>query len=371
MSSIRVAVVGVGNCVSSLIQGISYYGRRPDESVGLTRRRIGPYDIASIEVVAAFDIDERKVGRSLREAIFAPPNCATIFETEIAQGECTVHAGPILDGFPEHMAEYPVEQRFVPAVACARATRDEVIAILRDADPHFLVCYLPVGSIAAVQFYASCALEAGVSFINAMPVFIASDVAWVERFKRRGLLVLGDDIKSQVGATILHRALIRTFGSRGAEVIATHQLNIAGNTDFLNMKDPRRLKLKWESKIASVQSEYPAPLSNLYAGPAEYIPHMKDEKTAHIRVDGRGFGGLPIAVDLKLVVQDSPNSAGVMCDILRIAKIEADRGRCGTLEELCAYGFKHPLRQVPDGLLFDWMDAWLAHIDETTHDRAG
>lgn len=354
---IRLGVVGVGNCASSLLQGISYYTHRPESSVGLTARTLAGYAVSSIEIVAAYDIDRRKVGLPLREAIFKEPNVAKVFEPKIIGHQTIVQPGPVLDGMPEHMSAYPSNLRFWPPDDPVDVTTSEVVEHLRRTEPDFLLCYLPVGSVAAAHFYAECALEAGISFINAMPVFIASDLNWVSRFAENGLLVLGDDIKSQVGATILHRAIATVFKERGAELCATHQINVGGNTDFLNMVDKGRLELKLQSKIESVRSQYGNDLENIYAGPADYIQHLRDQKTAHIHAEGFGFGGLPIDIDLRVTVEDSPNSAGVMIDVVRLAKAARDQSCTGVLEEICAYGFKRPLRQMSDGSVYEWIRA--------------
>lgn len=355
---IRLAVVGVGNCVSSLLQGLSYYGRRSEISVGLTARILAGYDVSDIEIVAAFDIDRRKVGQPLHKAIFAEPNVAQVFEPEIVGHEIVVQPGPVLDGMPEHMQAFPPHLRFWPPDDPPDITPADVVAHLRETQPDFLLCYLPVGAITAARFYAECALNAGVSLINAMPVFIASDPDWVARFKEKDLVILGDDVKSQVGATILHRAIVSLCKERGANLHSTYQINIGGNTDFLNMTDKRRLAVKLQSKIESVRSQYGNQLEHVYAGPADYIQHLKDQKTAYIQAEGVGFGGLPIKIDLKVTVEDSPNSAGVMIDVVRLAKAELERFGKGALEEISAYGFKRPLRQMSDGYLFEWLKRW-------------
>jgi myo-inositol-1-phosphate synthase len=327
-------------------------------------RVLANYDISSIEIVAAFDIDRRKVGLPLRDAIFSAPNVARIFERDIIGHETVVQPGPIFDGMPDHMWYLPPHQRFWPPDDPYDVTATDVVAHLRKTTPDFLICYLPVGSVAAVHFYAECALEAGVSFINAMPVFIASSPDWVARFAERGLVVLGDDVKSQIGATILHRAIVALFRERGGDLRSTYQINIGGNTDFLNMTDKGRLKLKLQSKVESVRSQYSNTFDHIYAGPADYIEHLEDRKTAYIHVEGVVFGGLPIEVDLKVTVEDSPNSAGVMIDVVRLAKAEINRSRIGALEEISAYGFKRPLRQMSDGYIFEWIRRWRSEKED-------
>lgn len=360
---IRLAIAGVGNCASALVQGVSYYRQRPNENRGLSHRKLAGFDAADFDFVAAFDIDERKVGKSLSSAIFADPNVATQIESDIFGANCIVSAAPVLDGLPDHMLSHAESERFVVSELCSRSSQSDVVETIRDARPDFLICYLPVGSVQAVSFFAECALAAGVSFVNAMPVFVASDPYWVKRFEQAGLLAIGDDVKSQVGATIVHRALARLYDVRGVAVDGSFQVNFAGNTDFLNMMDRDRLSLKWKSKIDSVQSILTQPIHDLYAGPAEYIRHLRDRKIAFIEVEGVGFGGTPVKTYVRLDVQDSTNSAGVMVDVLRIAAAEAADGSVGTIPELCAYGFKHPGVQYPDGQLFDWFADWISVRD--------
>jgi myo-inositol-1-phosphate synthase len=355
MKKIKIAIVGVGNCASALIQGITYYTKDKELTNGLLHRKIGGYDVSDIECVAAFDIDERKVGKPLSEAIFSKPNNTVVFEPNIDGFNAKVEMGPIMDGSPKHMEKFDPELRFVPS----QKESVDVVKILKETKPDFLICYLPVGSVKAVEYYANCALEAGISFINAMPVFIASNQEWVNKFKEKGLLTIGDDIKSQVGATITHRVLTNVFNERGAVIDNTYQMNIAGNTDFMNMLDKNRLKLKWESKIESVKSQYTKKLENIYAGPAEYIPYLKDNKLAYINFHGRGFGNQPIEIELKISVNDSTNSGGVMIDLIRLSQIAKNKGFTGTVPEITAFGFKHPIKQFFDGEAFRNLDKWI------------
>ncbi len=355
VEKIKVAIIGVGNCASALIQGINYYTKNKTLTNGLLHRKLGDFDVSDIECVAAFDIDERKIGKKLSEAIFAKPNNTIVFESKIKGFNTIVQMGPILDGFPEHMLNFAPDLRFVPS----KAKPVDVVKTLKKTKPDFLICYLPVGSVNAVQHYANCALQAGVSFINAMPVFIGSNKEWVEKFERKKLLAIGDDIKSQVGATITHRVLTNVFYERGAIIDNTYQMNIAGNTDFMNMLDKKRLKLKWESKIESVKSQYKHKLDNIYAGPAEYIPYLKDNKIAYINFHGKGFGNQPIEIELKISVDDSTNSAGVMIDLIRLSMMAKNKGYVGTVPEITAFGFKHPIKQFFDGEAFINLRRWI------------
>jgi len=355
MKKIKIVIVGVGNCASALVQGISYYKKDKTLTNGLLHRTLGNYDVSDIECVAAFDIDVRKVGKKLSEAIFAKPNNTVFFEPKVDGWDTVVKMGPILDGFPKHMLNFDSNLRFVPS----KAKSVDVVKVLKKSKPDFVICYLPVGSIKAVEYYANCALKAGVSFINAMPVFIGSNKEWIEKFRQKKLLAIGDDIKSQVGATITHRVLTNIFNERGAVIDNTYQMNIGGNTDFMNMLDKNRLKLKWESKIESVKSQYKDKLENIYAGPAEYIHYLKDNKIAYINFNGRGFGNQPIEIELKISVNDSTNSAGVMIDIIRLSMIAKNNGFSGTVPEITAFGFKHPIKQFFDGEAFINLHNWI------------
>lgn len=353
MGSVRVAIAGVGSCASALVQGVAYYSAHDAEKTpGLMHPRVGPYAIPDVEFVAAFDVDERKVGRPLEEAIFALPNRAAIFESDLeADGArrpsgVRVEMGPVLDGVAEHMANHLADESF--RVADRPAV--DVAASLRAARADVLVNYLPVGSERATRHYAEACLEAGVALVNCIPVFLASDPAWAERFRAAGLPIVGDDVKSQVGATIVHRNLARLFADRGVELLRTYQLNTGGNTDFLNMLERSRLESKKRSKTQSVQSQLDVPLdpSKIHVGPSDYVAWQGDNKVAFIRMEGRGFGGQPIELELRLSVQDSPNSAGVVIDAIRCAKLALDRGLAGPIEAACAYAMKSPPRQLRD-----------------------
>ncbi|MGE5663199.1 MAG: inositol-3-phosphate synthase [Deltaproteobacteria bacterium] len=351
MPEIRVAVAGVGNCASALVQGIEYYrnaGAPPDDGFipGLMNLDIGGYRPADIEIVAAFDIDRRKVGRPLREAIFAAPNCTPTFVPGMPGGGPVVRMAPVLDGVAAHMRDYPEGQTFLPSgePPC------DVEAVLRDSGAEILVNYLPVGSEEATRFYAEICLAAGVSLVNCIPAFIASDPAWAGRFRARGIPLIGDDVKSQLGATIVHRALARLFSERGIRVRRTYQLNTGGNTDFLNMLNRKRLKSKKISKTEAVASVLTHPIADedLHIGPSDYVPWQKDNKLCFLRVEGEGFGGLPIEVELRLSVTDSPNSAGVGIDAIRFCRLGRDMGLSGPLPAPSAYFMKHPSVQLTD-----------------------
>ncbi len=350
MGTIRIAVAGIGNCFSSLWQGVNYYrGVIGGEAVGLMHWEIGGYTPGDIQVVAAFDIDRRKVGQDVSEAIFAPPNCTKVFCPDIPLTGVTVSKGPVLDGFSPHMADYPENQTFVLSDA-PDPDMEEVVRILRESRAEMLLNYLPVGSEEAVRFYAECALQAGIGFVNNIPVFIASDPAWAGRFASRGLPIIGDDIKSQLGATITHRVLADLFKNRGVSLDRTYQLNTGGNTDFLNMLNRHRLASKKLSKTMAVQALLPQPLppENIHIGPSDYVPWQKDNKVAFIRMEGRLFGDVPMNLELRLSVEDSPNSAGVAIDAIRCMKLALDRGIRGALISPSAYFMKHPPVQVPD-----------------------
>jgi len=350
-SKIRVAIAGVGNCASSLIQGLEYYKNHAfsenNKHIGLMHYDLAGYLPQNIEVVAAFDIDQRKVGRPLNEAIFAEPNCTkTIVNPIKSNNNVRVQMGKVLDGLSPHMKDYPSNRTFIVAKdkAC------DVSKVLRDSEAEILINYMPVGSQEAAEFYASCCLEEGISFINCMPVFIASNEKWAERFQRRGIPLVGDDIKSQVGATIIHRTLTKLMLDRGAAVDRTYQLNVGGNTDFLNMLNRARLKQKKISKTEAVQSNLEVPFKeeNIHIGPSDYVPWQLDNKLCFLRVEGRGFAGVPFNLELRLSVEDSPNSAGVAIDAIRCCKLARDRGTAGPLTSISAYTMKHPPIQIPD-----------------------
>ncbi len=346
---IKIAIAGVGNCSSALIQGFYYYKNinSNDELVpGLMHNVIGNYKISDIKVVAAFDIDKRKVGKDLSEAIFAKPNCTKVFCKNVPKIGVKVKMGPILDGVADHMKNYPEEQTFLPA----KQKPVDVVKELKKSGAKVLISYMPVGSQKATEFYAKAALEAGCAFINCMPVFIVSDKNWAEKFEKKGLPCIGDDIKSQVGATITHRTLSHLFAQRGVTIDKSYQLNFGGNTDFLNMLSRERLKSKKISKTESVESQLAKRLSydNLHVGPSDWVPFLKDNKVCYIRIEGRKFGDVPVELELRLSVEDSPNSAGCVIEAIRMAKLALDRNIGGPLISPSAYFMKHPPQQFTD-----------------------
>ena len=362
MSPIRVAIVGIGNCASSLVQGVHYYrDKSPENATGLMHWRVGEYGPSDLEVVAAFDIDARKVGYDVNEAIFALPNCTTVFCGKLPKSGVKVRMGKVLDGFSEHLADYPDHQTFVLADA-PEAERADIVAALRASGAEVMLNYLPVGSEEAVRFYADCALEAGVALVNCMPVFIASDPAWAQRFRERGLPLIGDDIKAQLGATITHRMLTDLFRKRGVKLERTYQLNTGGNTDFLNMLNRSRLRSKKKSKTEAVQSVTEERLDddNIHIGPSDYVPWQKDNKVCFLRMEGTLFGDVPMNLELRLSVEDSPNSAGVAIDMVRCAKLALDRGQGGVLDGPAAYFCKHPPRQFTDEQAHQMTEAFIA-----------
>ena len=371
MGRAKIGVIGLGNCASSLIQGIHYYGDQSgDDAIGIMHWDIGGYRPYDIEVVAAFDIDHRKVGKDVAEAIFQEPNCTTVFYKDIPNTGVTVQMGRILDGFSEHMQHYDHAHTFVPANE-PEPDQDEVVRILQESGTEILVNYIPVGSEEAARFYAKCALEAGVGFVNNIPVFIASDLSWAKRFKESNLPIIGDDIKSQLGATIVHRILTDLFQKRGVRLERTYQLNTGGNTDFLNMLNRSRLLSKKKSKTEAVQSVTEARLDdeNIHIGPSDYVAWQKDNKVCFIRMEGKLFGDVPMNVELRLSVEDSPNSAGVAIDAIRSCKLALDRGEGGVLYGPSAYFMKHPPRQYSDDEAYRMTEAfiqgrWLKKSDE-------
>ncbi len=362
MEKIKIAIVGTGNCASSLIQGIHYYkDKAPEEAIGLMHPVIGGYGPSDIEVVAAWDIDKRKVGKDVSQAIFEKPNCTTVFCSDIPESGVKVEMGRILDGVSEHMKDYPEHRTFVVADE-PEPTKEQVVQRLRESGAEVLLNYLPVGSEEATRFYAECALEAGVAFVNNIPVFIASDPEWAARFEEAGIPIIGDDIKAQVGATITHRTLTDLFAKRGVKLERTYQLNTGGNTDFLNMLNHARLASKKESKTEAVQSVAAERLSdeNIHVGPSDYVPWQNDNKVCFLRMEGKLFGDVPMNLELRLSVEDSPNSAGVAIDAVRCAKLALDRGLGGVIHAPSSYFCKHPPRQVSDDEAYRLMEAFIA-----------
>ena len=348
---IKVAIAGVGNCASALIQGVEYYreAKRNQTIPGVMHTYFGNYHIKDIKFVAAFDVNKQKHGKDLNEAIYAPPNNCQKF-TQVPKTGVTVQPAPILDGVAPHMYECFNADKTVKPVNVADA--------LKASEADMLVNYLPVGSSKATEYYAEACLEAGCAFVNCIPEFIASNPAWAERFTEAGLPVAGDDIKSQVGATILHRVVSKLFHDRGVVLDSTYQLNIGGNTDFMNMTVENRLVSKRVSKTEAVQSLIPYKVPTRI-GPSDYVPFLGDHKVCYIRINGHGFGNLPVVFDSKLVVNDSPNSAGVVLDAVRAVKIALDRGISGPLLGISSYCFKHPPRQVPDDEARVWVEDYI------------
>jgi len=350
MGRIKVAIAGVGNCASSLVQGIDFYKYLPaeytDRSLGLMHWDLGGYTPDDIEFVAAFDIDERKVGKPLCDAIFAKPNCTKKICDAFSYSHIAVKMGPVLDGISLHMKDYPEDRRFI----VARRKVCNVVKVLKESGAEILLCYLPVGSEKAVAFYAESCLKAGASLINCIPVFIASDKTWAKRFRKKGIPIIGDDVKSQMGATIIHRNLTKLFENRGVKIDRTYQLNVGGNTDFLNMLNRKRVRSKKISKTEAVQSQMHNPLGdeNIHIGPSDYIPWLNDNKICFLRMEGRIFGNVPINLEMRLSVEDSPNSAGVVIDAIRCCKIARDREIGGPLVSASAYFMKHPPKQFAD-----------------------
>lgn len=358
MTEIRVALVGVGNSASALVQGTQYYKNAAEGSTvpGLMHVNFGGYHIRDIKFVAAFEVNKNKIGKDLSEAIFTEPNCCARF-AEVPPLGVKVSRGPILDGVAEHM------QKVFNVYDENSENCDDVVKVLKDSQAQVLVNYLPVGSHDATRFYAQAAIDAGCAFVNCMPEFIASDTAWSQKFESAGLPVLGDDIKSQLGATILHRNIVRLCIDRGVIVDETYQLNLGGDTDFLNMTVEERLKTKRISKTEAVTSLVPYELPTRI-GPSDYVPFLKNKKICYITLKGRKFGDRPITINVKLEVEDSPNSAGVVIDLIRAAKIALDRKIAGALISMCSYAFKHPPVQVPDSTARQWVEEYITGLRE-------
>ncbi len=354
MGSVRVAIIGVGNCASSLVQGEQFYRNAPENTFipGLMHTRLGGYHVGDIEFSAAFDIDARKVGRDLGEAIFQAPNNTVRF-AEVPKLGVPVHRGMTHDGLGTYLAQM---------IQKAPGSTADITGILRDTGTQVVVNYLPVGSEMATKWYVEQVLEAGCAFVNCIPVFIAREAYWRRRFEERGLPIVGDDVKSQVGATIIHRVLTRLFMDRGVRLEHTSQLNFGGNTDFYNMLERDRLQSKKISKTDAVRSQlaHDLPADDVHIGPSDYVPWLLDRKWAHIRLEGRGFGEQPINVELKLEVWDSPNSAGVVIDAIRSCKLALDRGLKGGLMAPSAYLMKSPPEQWPDDVARHRLERFIA-----------
>jgi len=351
MSKIKVAVAGVGNCCASLVQGIEHYRQngkvKQEEHLGLMNYDLGGYTPEDIEFVAAFDIDKRKVGQRFDTAIKSKPNCVWGLENNhLPKSKFKVEMGPVLDGVSAHMKEYPTDRTFI----VANEKPVNVEKVLKESGAEILLNYLPVGSEQASRRYAEACLKTGTSFINCMPVFIVSDPIWAKQFEDKRIPVVGDDIKAQVGATIVHRTLTKLFQDRGVKIDRTYQLNTGGNTDFLNMLNRDRLQSKKISKTEAVQSLLTIPLAdeNIHIGPSDYVPWQNDNKVCFLRIEGRGFSGFPVNVELRLSVEDSPNSAGIGIDAIRCCRLARDRKIGGPLTSISAYAMKHPPKQIPD-----------------------
>jgi myo-inositol-1-phosphate synthase len=362
MNDIRVAIIGIGNCASSLVQGLAHYENGgANEQIGLMHWDLAGYRPTDIKLVAAWDVDRRKVGTDVGEAIFAKPNCTTIFCDHVPTSGVTVEMGRVLDGYSEHMGEAPDDRTFLLSDA-PQPEKDDVVRKLRETRTDVLLNYLPVGSQEATEFYAECALEAGVAFVNNIPVFIASNDAWAKRFEEAGVPIIGDDIKAQLGATIVHRVLTDLFAKRGVRLDRTYQLNTGGNTDFLNMSNRKRLASKKISKTEAVQSvtDHRLDDENIHIGPSDYVPWQNDNKVCFLRMEGSMFGGVPLNLEMRLSVEDSPNSAGVAIDMIRCAKVAKDRGVGGPIHPASAYFCKHPPKQMTDDIAHDELEKFIA-----------
>jgi myo-inositol-1-phosphate synthase len=368
LGKIKVGIVGVGNCASSFIQGLYHYSQigksqrptngrngkfatkpivHPDKNpIGIMNNDMGGYYPTDIEVVCGFDIDQRKVGERFDVAIKAKPNCTMQLNGRLPKSRVIVEMGPVLDGVSEHMSNFSEDRTFV----LSSKKTSNVEKILRETETEILLNYLPVGSEKATRFYAEACLKTGVSFINCMPAFIVSKPEWAKRFEEKRIPIVGDDIKAQIGATIVHRTLAKLFSDRGVKIDRTYQLNTGGNTDFLNMLNRNRLASKKISKTEAVQSQLPEPLDakDIHIGPSDYVPWQNDNKVCYIRIEGRGFGGFPVSLEARLSVEDSPNSAGCVIDAIRCCKIARDRKVGGALTSISAYVMKHPPKQISD-----------------------
>ena len=360
MGSVRVAIIGVGNCASSLVQGVHYYRGAPDDGFipGLMHPRLAGYHVGDIEFSAAFDIDERKVGQDLSEAIFRAPNNTVRF-AEVPQLGVPVHRGMTHDGLGKYLSQI---------ITKAPGSTANIVGILKETRTDVVVSYLPVGSEMATKWYVEQILEAGCAMVNCIPVFIAREEYWDRRFREKNLPLIGDDIKSQVGATIVHRMLTRLFRERGVVVERTSQLNVGGNTDFLNMLERERLESKKISKTQAVTSQLDMPLGrdDIHVGPSDHVPWLLDRKWCYIRMEGTTFGDVPLNAELKLEVWDSPNSAGVITDAIRCLKLGLDRGLKGTLVAPSAYFMKSPPHQIHDDIAFNRVEAFIRGEDNET-----
>jgi myo-inositol-1-phosphate synthase len=352
-SEVRVAIVGVGNCAASLVQGVQYYHDADENKTvpGLMHVRLGPYHVRDVNFVAAFDVDAKKVGFDLSEAIFASEN-NTIKIADVPPTDVVVQRGPTLDGIGKYYAD---------TIEVSDADAVDVVKVLKDNKVDVMVSYLPVGSEEADKFYAQCAIDAGVAFVNALPVFIASDPVWAKKFEDAGVPIVGDDIKSQVGATITHRVMAKLFEDRGVQLDRTMQLNVGGNMDFLNMLERERLESKKISKTQAVTSNLQREFKtkDVHIGPSDHVGWLDDRKWAYVRLEGRAFGDVPLNLEYKLEVWDSPNSAGVIIDAVRAAKIAKDRGIGGPVVAASAYLMKSPPKQLPDDIAREQLETFI------------
>ncbi len=352
-TEVRVAIVGVGNCASSLVQGVQYYQDADENATvpGLMHVKLGQYHVRDVKFVAAFDVDAKKVGFDLSEAIFASEN-NTIKIADVPPTNVTVQRGPTLDGIGKYYAE---------TIEVSDSDPVDVVKALKDNNVDVMVSYLPVGSEEADKFYAQCAIDAGVAFVNALPVFIASDPVWAKKFEDAGVPIVGDDIKSQVGATITHRVMAKLFEDRGVQLDRTMQLNVGGNMDFLNMLERSRLESKKISKTQAVTSNLQREFNtkDVHIGPSDHVGWLDDRKWAYVRLEGRAFGDVPLNLEYKLEVWDSPNSAGVIIDAVRAAKIAKDRGIGGPVVAASAYLMKSPPKQLPDDIAREQLEKFI------------
>ena len=351
---IRVAVIGIGNCASALVQGVHFYQNAPEDAFipGLMHARLGPYHVRDIEFTAAFDIDVNKVGKDLSEAIFAPPNNTYRF-AEVPYLNVPVYRGMTHDSLGKYLSQ---------VIQKAPGPTADIRGILQDTRTEVVVNFLPVGSEMATKWYVEQILDAGCAFVNGIPVFIAREGYWQRRFAERGLPVIGDDVKSQLGATILHRVLTRLFVDRGVQIDRTYQLNFGGNTDFMNMLDRQRLGSKKESKTEAVQAMLAQRLEdeNIHVGPSDYVPWQKDNKLCFLRLEGLQWGNVPMELELRLSVEDSPNSAACVMDAIRCAKVALERGEGGALIGPSAYFCKHPPQQFSDDLAAQMVEEYIS-----------
>jgi len=364
MGKIKVAIVGVGNCASSLVQGIEYYKDAKDDGFvpGVMHVRFGGYHIRDIEVVAAFDVNTKKVGKDVAEAIYAAPNNTVVF-AQVPKLGVKVNRGPRLDGVNKYTADLvPVDDKTKPV---------DVVKVLKDSGAEVVINYLPVGSQEATEFYAQAAIDAGCGFVNCIPVFIASNPIWAKKFEKAGLPVIGDDIKAQVGATITHRTLVNLFLDRGMKIERTYQLNTGGNTDFLNMLERERLQYKKVSKTEAVSSQIEARgqsihPDDIHVGPSDYVPWQKDNKICFLRIESKHFGDVPMNLELRLSVEDSPNSAGVAIDSIRCLKLALDNKLKGAIIEPAAYFQKHPPKQIEDRTARELVEQFIQKYGQKT-----